>query len=621
MAKPPKKPEAPKAPAPKDRPHVEHGDELYFHHDGQPFTGIVRAHGEHGATIELKGGGRHKMRWETYLGHKSRVTPAMNVVDQGEDGFVARDSHGRHRFVHDPLDEEGESAELVKSLGAIDRIMELRGAREDTLSKALKNAPGLALRDTTTKDGKRTKRWTRTAQDAPAQRRPAAPKAEHPPEHRDAKDGQTVKFKAGDFAGVGKIVAHGPKGAQVQDSSGRIHKVTWDEVSERSNPKQSRLVIPSGRKPGKSEAAGSKPAGAPVSGSAGGGDGKKPPPPAAAGGGDDGDGEDPKARRDGEDDKAYAKRVVDKEESPKELPEKHDDYFHTDKGHAMPLDQLRSTKSDEENAQGGENGPKRMKAAAEGRLGKRDPIKVTPNADGKTHSVLDGNGTFTSAKAVGWKNIPVMVVQPHDDEERVYAGAQGATKYLGEWLNQGDGLCDQWGFATQKYAPDDKRVDYSKPGGMLFIAPTKDRGSAQRKVRDDYEGDWSRLKDAARCTIAVDSIAEVHQVVEKLKAAGMVLAQPMKDRYSGKATEVGYRDVNMVIRAPNGHLCEVQVNTKTMMEARNAGHVHYETWREIKGRNKDLGYLDWSDEDRGKFEAADDEQRKIYGQAYEKLNR
>ena len=83
----------------------------------------------------------------------------------------------------------------------------------------------------------------------------------------------------------------------------------------------------------------------------------------------------------------------------------------------MPIGKLVSSKSDEENRQGGDNGAKRMAAAAKGELSKRAPISevepITSGSDkGKAFDHVDGNGTYTSVKDYGWKSIPVKVHVP-----------------------------------------------------------------------------------------------------------------------------------------------------------------------------------------------------------------
>lgn len=114
-------------------------------------------------------------------------------------------------------------------------------------------------------------------------------------------------------------------------------------------------------------------------------------------------------RQAGETDKAYAKRVIDRGLMPADLPEQHERYFNMDSADAViPVGQLVSTKTAAENEQGGGASPKRMRAAYDGLLGKRDPITVRQRADGR-YDVVDGNGTLTGVTAYGWKSLPVRI--------------------------------------------------------------------------------------------------------------------------------------------------------------------------------------------------------------------
>ncbi len=117
-------------------------------------------------------------------------------------------------------------------------------------------------------------------------------------------------------------------------------------------------------------------------------------------------------RMPGEKDKAFAKRVVDAREAPKDLPEKPDRYFTRPAGtQDMKISRLISSKSDAENQQGGDNGAKRMVAAAAGELSKRAPVTVMPSEKVPgSFEVVDGNGTLTTVKKYGWAKLPVVVV-------------------------------------------------------------------------------------------------------------------------------------------------------------------------------------------------------------------
>lgn len=53
----------------------------------------------------------------------------------------------------------------------------------------------------------------------------------------------------------------------------------------------------------------------------------------------------------------------------------------------------------------------RMLDASKGLIDKRDPITVAMNKDG-TCSIIDGNATSQVLMIMGWKNIPIQIVDP-----------------------------------------------------------------------------------------------------------------------------------------------------------------------------------------------------------------
>jgi hypothetical protein len=112
------------------------------------------------------------------------------------------------------------------------------------------------------------------------------------------------------------------------------------------------------------------------------------------------------ARQPGEDDKAYLKRAIDTRAAPGSIPYAPERYF-THAETMLPVDQLVSTKTEAENAQGGANAPKRLMAAYHGAVSKRAPITVRRRADGR-YDVVDGNGTVTALRAAGWPAVPVQ---------------------------------------------------------------------------------------------------------------------------------------------------------------------------------------------------------------------
>lgn len=196
---------------PQPTPGVSVHDHVYFRHGDSPEHGRVLAVGAHGCTID-HGGAQRRVKWEQLLGHRKRFRPQTNVIDHGEDGAIVEDENGKRVFV----------AGLVPA--------------DEEMAKALKNAPGLALRDTTDKRGHQTKRWTRTSPKEKKGRARAKPddgkrgsKAGYGTHNLQA--GDKVSFAMGDVSGKGKIVATGKHGATVVDGKGRQHRVHWHEIS------------------------------------------------------------------------------------------------------------------------------------------------------------------------------------------------------------------------------------------------------------------------------------------------------------------------------------------------------------------------------------------------------
>lgn len=577
------------------RPDVIPGDEVFFNHPTGALSGRVTACGAHGATIKC-GKIEHKIKWPHILGHKKRQAQGYQIEDSGEDGHIVVDSAGKRRYLAVP-NEAHEDPLVVKA---------------EKPGTPFGGKPGLQKKVITEKTGKQNTHWVKTGKELPKGKpgkAPAGATAEKP--HPNAKKpGERVKFKAGDFQGEGTVDGNpGKDGAYVKDKSGRKHQVKWDEM-----------------------------------------EGGKPNYP---------------AREEGETDKAYAKRAVDTQDAPKHLPEEHDKYFNTEGSSTVPLDKLHSSKTEEENQQGGDNSPKRMEAAYHGVLGKRDPITVAPHPDKPGHfKVLDGNGTVTGAKKAGWKNMPVKVMeegdfnkqeaekeakklatkvvdpkapqfadlprkaaQPTADKDSLLKLSEAGLEQLRDWLNRGTGVASQLGFTSMTKPPEDVTdAEYEKPGKMLFIAPVKHgspKGLARtiEKVDKDYDGDWSKLSDLVRCTLAVDDLHEMADVLASLEKSGMQVAQTPKNTFLQR-TDMGYCDVNLIVTMKNGVQAEVQLNVKDMIRAKNEAHPHYEVTRKLKGKYEKTKtapatpIADWAPEDQQSYTAAANEQQKIYDKGW-----
>jgi len=124
-------------------------------------------------------------------------------------------------------------------------------------------------------------------------------------------------------------------------------------------------------------------------------------------------------------------------------------------------------------------------------------------------------------------------------------------------------------------------------GGEVHFRPGKDplkgRTRAQQKAENEKGGDYSRLTDVVGSTILFDTEAEVIKFFDGIvKDPRVVRAE---NRYA-KPQKSGYRDIIINLTMSNGHIVELQANTKTMAWAKEEGISNdlYNVTRDIKGK-------------------------------------
>ena len=149
----------------------------------------------------------------------------------------------------------------------------------------------------------------------------------------------------------------------------------------------------------------------------------------------------------------------------------------------------------------------------------------------------------------------------------------------------------------------------------MFMGPLKKQDKSTKKVLSDYGGDWGGLKDLVRATVAVKTVDDVHSLLAGLKEAGVKMLQRPKDNMTA-GTPDGYRDINLIMAAPNGMPVELQVQVKAITRAKSEGHEFYNENIAIEQRNKGKALPDWSEKDRQEFANNRAQQNKIYGKAW-----
>lgn len=282
-------------------------------------------------------------------------------------------------------------------------------------------------------------------------------------------------------------------------------------------------------------------------------------------------------RLDGETDKAYAKRVIDKLPEPDaaRLPDKPDLYFQTTGADLVPVRDLVSSKTDAENAQGGGNGLKRMAAAAEGVLAKREPIEVLRNVDG-TFTVTDGNGTLTAARTAGFERLPVKVVGERTVAEQAPHLPEPTAIKLGEKYAEAHAVKPAFDAAVDDIA--------RKIGATVEHGPIKSVGRASKKIMRDYSGDAGQIKDLVRSTIVLDSPQQLQAALAESKSAfGDLIGLRNSLEEGSTASPEGYRDVKFNVMR-DGHMVELQFNYPEMLAAKKQAHALYAEVDSIRDR-------------------------------------
>lgn len=233
--------------------------------------------------------------------------------------------------------------------------------------------------------------------------------------------------------------------------------------------------------------------------------------------------------------------------------------------------------------------------------------KSAPKSEGETSKPKKSGGLF-SAKEVA--KLPEVATQKSKDPDTIFKEAEVAAGHQLTWLNQGKGLDKAIGGTVIRKDKGDE-IDYDKPGPIIVIGGMKKKERAGEKVESDYGGDWSRLGDIVRSSVAVDSMGDLKNVVSELKKSGLKLARKPKDRFENP-TEAGYRDIIMNVVHKNGHVGEIQLHLKPILKAKSAGHKFYEEVRSIEAKAKKEGRTDMTPEERSIVDAANQKMKDLY---------
>jgi len=116
--------------------------------------------------------------------------------------------------------------------------------------------------------------------------------------------------------------------------------------------------------------------------------------------------------------------------------------------------------------------------------------------------------------------------------------------------------------------------------------PLKTVDRATAKIIGDYDGDHSQIRDLARGRLVVDTPEQVDAIRNYLAQNRAALGiEEMKDRFANPSG-TNFRDINMSMRLPNGHVVELRIEQRGLLEAARLTHEPYERVQEIERQAK-----------------------------------
>jgi hypothetical protein len=216
------------------------------------------------------------------------------------------------------------------------------------------------------------------------------------------------------------------------------------------------------------------------------------------------------------------------------------------------------------------------------------------------------------------EKLPRWALQSHSVPDRLFAQAEEGHDQMLDWLDRGEGIDKALGAEVVRRDEDpDGEIDYSTPGPVVVIGSTKKREAAEDKVRERYGGNWSEgAVDLVRASIAVDKYEDLRGVIDKLKKSGIELVSRPRNRFR-TATAAGYRDVVLNARLPNGHVMELQLHLKPMLQAKEQNHALYSQIKGLDDKVRDKRREEIPEDVMERFHTLTSRQREVYERAWQ----
>lgn len=117
----------------------------------------------------------------------------------------------------------------------------------------------------------------------------------------------------------------------------------------------------------------------------------------------------------------------------------------------------------------------------------------------------------------------------------------------------------------------------------------------------------------------IDAVADIAPTLAKLQTEmekrGWSVAVKPNNRFA-EPTRLGYRDFKLNLRAPDGQICELQINTKAMFAAKELdGHKLYEETRPL-AEGLASGSIMLNPDVMPQVKSLEEQQKRVYNEAW-----
>ncbi|WP_396454083.1 ADP-ribosyltransferase [Actinomadura sp.] len=221
---------------------------------------------------------------------------------------------------------------------------------------------------------------------------------------------------------------------------------------------------------------------------------------------------------------------------------------------------------------------------------KAQPTPLTPEQERISRDLADA---VVNERQPGESLEPrVAPDQPDFDLSRVDPDLGRDDPYLNEYL---DGLYDAKHESEALLHALVHDPELTEMGADPKLRPgDKDRVRALDKIIGDYGGDASRLNDLLGARIQFRSVEGLYQAlgsIHRIAGEHGVQITSVKDRMQNPVPS-GYRDVQLTIRMPNGHIGELRLHLRSIDDVASYEHSLYEVRRDLpnvaESQNRDV---------------------------------